>query len=183
MNNDNDIKLNTNNIVRDIEEPILSNSNKILNILNMCERKHEQHYSNNKYICEYYNTISNLIFIILGIIRLCQTNVQNFNEIFNLYLLFILAGICSGFHHMFNFKWTIIIDWIPITLSIIYLLVNHQLISLINYASWFKLILAFSILFIDNMTRLIHVPWGHVFWHILAGLSIDSVYNDILIYH
>jgi intracellular septation protein A len=80
---------------------------------------------------------------------------------------------------MLNLKYTIFIDWLPIASSIVYLLYNNYLLSGITNVSLLKIMLALVVLTTDHMWTPINVPWGHVFWHILIGLAIDSAYQDI----
>lgn len=143
-------------------------------------RKHEPHYNTNRFICEFWNTVSNLIFIVIGILRLLDEDLHlYYEELVILYTLFIIAGFCSGIHHMLNFKYTIFLDWLPIATSIGYLLYNNYLLEYIKLVSWLKIIFAFIILVTDHIWTVINVPWGHVFWHVLIGLAIDSAYQDI----
>ena len=167
--------------------------NKIFNDIKVgkYERKHETHHTHSKYIAEYWNTLSNLPFIIIGFLRIIELthyrvhdndiiNINITSHMINLYFLCICAGICSGFHHMLVYKWTIIVDWIPIATSIIYILYNINLVYFISLISWFKILLAIFVLFTDHICTNIQIPWGHVFWHILSSFAIDSAYQDIV---
>lgn len=136
-------------------------------------RIHEKHYATSHYIMEYWNTLSNLPFIIIGFLRLFE------GHLFDLYLLYILAGFCSGFHHAYPMKYSIVIDWIPIASSMVLMCV-HGVIFHITFVTWFKVLLALLSLFMDHVFRIVPVPWGHVLWHILAALAIDDVYQDFL---
>ena len=151
--------------------------------IKQCSRKHEPHYNTSKFICEFWNTISNFIFIIIGFLRLMDKDLNLCNELVILYTLFTIAGFCSGIHHMLNFKYTIFIDWLPIASSIGYLLYNNYLLEYITLVSWFKITLAFVVLVTDHIWTIINVPWGHVFWHVLIGLAIDSAYQDIHLFY
>jgi len=143
-------------------------------------RKHEAHYKTTRFICEFWNTISNLVFVVIGFMRLADEDLYlYYDELVVLYTLFTLAGFCSGIHHALNFKYTIFIDWLPIASSIMYLLYNNHLLEYITLVSWFKIVLAFVVLTTDHIWTPINVPWGHVFWHILIGFAIDSAYQDI----
>ena len=144
-------------------------------------RVRETPYSHSPYIAEFYNTITNLPFIIIGILRLCQDDVWNSYEMTILYTLYIFFGICSGIHHSIIHKKSIIIDYIPIVITSVYFLFNYHWFSYISYVSYFKLLLAFSSLIIDHTLRLIPIPHGHCVWHLLAALGIDSAYHDIVV--
>jgi hypothetical protein len=152
--------------------------------IKQCSRKHEAHYNISSYICEFWNTISNLVFIIIGIIRLQDEDLQlYYPELVILYSLFTMAGFCSGLHHMLNFKYTIFIDWLPIASSIVYLIYHSYLLEYFTLVSWLKIIFAFVVLVSDHAYTIINVPWGHVFWHILIGFAIDGAYQDVFLYY
>lgn len=136
-------------------------------------RRRERYFSNSKYVAEFYNTISNLPFILIGLVRLYEKT-----ELVTLYWLMISAGIASGIHHMMVQKWTIILDWIPIVLSIV-VLFKMSVFHLISYGSWMQVIIAVLVLYADHVHQLMPVPWGHVCWHLLAALAIDNTYQDI----
>ena len=146
----------------------------------MYPRKLESSYSHTKYIHEFWNTISNLVFVIIGIIRLYDAEIYEQEDLFNLYVLYTMAGFCSGIHHATHYKMTIIIDWIPISGSIIYICYNYYLLHYISLVSWIKIITALFVLMTDHVCTPVNVPWGHVFWHVFAGFAIDSAYTDIL---
>jgi hypothetical protein len=156
-------------------------------------------YGRCHYIAEYWNTLSNLPFIVIGSLRLGQLaaifviylisrtdpliipqNQKQLEQIFNLYFLYMCAGICSAFHHAHHKRWTIVIDWIPIASSLI-LLIGFwpALLSYITVTSWCKLVFAMCILINDHIITTIPVPFGHVMWHIVASFAIDSAYQDM----
>jgi hypothetical protein len=157
-------------------------------------RKLEHLYNKSLYIAEYYNTISNLPFIIFGLSRLYELyqfhedvcldyyecKLITLNMLYTLYILYTFFGICSGIHHAFYFKYSIIIDYIPITLTIIYFIMNPFLFYLISFTSYIKLFISFLTLVSDHLYTPIPVPFGHVLWHLLASYSIDSAYQDIV---
>jgi hypothetical protein len=136
-------------------------------------RRRERYFSNSKYVAEFWNTISNLPFILIGSVRLCEKT-----ELVNLYWLMIGAGIASGIHHMMVQKWTIILDWIPMVLSVC-VLFKMGVFHLISYGSWMQVIIALLVLYMDHIHQLMPVPWGHVCWHLLAAFATDNVYQDI----
>jgi len=142
------------------------------------ERKLEKFYQVSGYIAEFWNTISNLPFIVIGLLRLSQTSS---NEVEILYILYVFAGIASAIHHATPWKWTILIDWIPISLSGLLILYHYQMFSYFTSVTLFKLSLAFFVLITDHVYTKIPVPWGHVCWHLLASLAIDSAYQDVKI--
>lgn len=150
----------------------------------MCKnysRKLETKYTHSLYIAEFWNTISNLPFIIIGILRLIELE-PNYFELEYLYTFMVLAGFASGFHHAMHEKWTILIDWIPILISI-YLFIHYDLLQFVSYASLFQFGLAMFVLLTDHIYTTIPVPWGHVMWHILACFSIDSIYQSVRRYN
>ena len=136
-------------------------------------RKLEKFYTHTPHIAEFWNTISNLPFIIIGLLRLYEgTNLVTF------YSLYTLAGVCSGIHHASPYHWTIIIDWMPITLSILMTL-KCGIIYYLTLVDIFKLFIAFSALISDHVWTPVPVPWGHVYWHLLASFAIDDVYQTV----
>src|SRR3972149_7490702 len=130
----------------------------------MFPRKLENFYTHSRYIAEFWNTISNLPFIIIGFLRLSESNIFQVNI---LYFFFMMAGLCSAYHHSHPKKWTIIIDWIPISISI-GLCFRYSIFQYLSWISIFKLSIAFWSLITDHIWTPVNVPWGHVFWHILA---------------
>lgn len=129
-------------------------------------------------IAEFWNTISNLPFVIIGLLRMGSTKED---ELFQLYFFFVCAGVASFIHHGADLrwkKWTIWLDWTPIMLSLVMIL-NRGYLSLFSLVSWFKILVAISLLFDDHVIKLIPVPWGHTFWHLLAAFAMDSAYQDI----
>jgi len=117
-------------------------------MLRQYERKHEAHYEVTKYICEFWNTISNLVFVVIGIIRL--SSLENNSDLVVLYSLFIGAGIGSGIHHACEYQYSIVIDLIPILVSIIYVLIHNYVLEFITFVSWLKFIIAISVLIADH---------------------------------
>lgn len=143
----------------------------------------EVEYDVHPYIAEFRNTISNLVFVIIGLIRLSESETEG--HIWILYWWFTLAGIGSGIHHMAPIKYqkyTIIIDWIPISISLCLLPYYYSwgLFTLISAVTWVKVFLATITLITDHLGPVIPVPWGHVAWHILAAFSVDAVYQDLI---
>lgn len=143
------------------------------------ERRRESFYDKSRFIAEYYNTLSNLPFIIIGFMRILEMDREHNDHVLILYLLYIACGFCSGIHHMLPFKWSIVIDYVPIVMTIYYFICNYEILIFISLASWFKILLSLLILFNDHVYRTIIVPWGHVMWHLMASMSIDSAYMDI----
>lgn len=150
------------------------------------ERKHETHYTHTEYIAEFWNTLSNLPFIIIGFIRLIEITLyqndamKNIQHMIILYSLFVAAGFCSGIHHTLLSKWTIILDWIPIASSLIYLFYYIDLLVQISPTCWFEMIIAIGMLFADHVFQYVTPPWGHVFWHIIASFAMDNAYQNML---
>ena len=76
-----------------------------------------KHYS---IIHEPLNTFSNFIFIILGTIRFLEVQYNFDYESGNLYKFFVTIGFCSAIHHSTIYKWTFIIEYLPILLGAYY---------------------------------------------------------------
>ena len=145
----------------------------------------EEFYKVTPFIAEFWKTVSNIPFIFLGIYHLILYSLDTNLQI--VYSLLIVAGFSSGFHHATNYKcvlcskeitWTLIIDWIPILLSILYIITTKMIVSF-TAISW--IYIGFSILWliIDN----IFVPfahWGHCIWHILIAFAISNAYQDCI---
>jgi len=142
--------------------------------LNMSyKRKLEPFFQISSYVAEFWNTISNAPFIIIGLLRLMEGT-----DLETEYKLMVLAGIASAIHHATTPRWTILIDWAPIAWSCFHILRSNYLLYL-SPTAIFEILLAFFILVTDHVYTYIPVPWGHVFWHIVAALSIDCAYQSI----
>ena len=139
-------------------------------------RKLEPCYTVSPYIAEFWNTVSNIPFILIALTRLYEGT-----DLVELYILMALAGVASGIHHaaapMYK-KYTIILDWAPIAVSIVMLLSNHCLCE-VSLTALLELTLAFIVLMVDHICTIMPVPWGHVMWHLLAAFSIDSAYHSL----
>lgn len=150
-------------------------------------RQVEPHYRYTLYIVEFWNTFSNLPFIVFGLFRLYELATGNKENpaLMFAYCFMVAAGFASAIHHGVDIhykKWTILLDWIPIALSI-FLIHSQNYLSILSFLSWIKILIAISILLVDHLYRLVPVPWGHVFWHIIAAFAIDSAYQDVLWVH
>jgi len=137
------------------------------------KRRLEILYTHSQYIAEFWNTVSNIPFIVMGLLRLYEGT-----TLVGLYQLLIASGIASGIHHATTHEWTILIDWAPIAGAII-LLFNMGVLHLVSYATWFGVAIALGILYSDHVHHLMPVPWGHATWHLLATLAIDGLYQNI----
>lgn len=136
-------------------------------------RKLETFFEVSKYIAEFWNTLSNAPFIVIGLLRLLEgTPLQTE------YRLMVLAGIASGIHHATTPKWTIVIDWIPIVWSGWNIWQKGYILHLSSTAV-FEMSLAMFVLLTDHIYSYIPIPWGHVFWHILAAFAIDCAYQSV----
>lgn len=152
----------------------------------MCQRKLEPFYQVTPFIAEFWNTLSNAPFVIIGLWRLYELSeidvwpigLHHIDRLILLYWLYVFCGICSGIHHATSARWTIVIDWIPITLSIISNL-YFGLWMHVGFVSAFQVLIALLVLGTDHVWTPINVPWGHCMWHILAAYAIDSCYQDV----
>lgn len=156
----------------------------------MCNRKYERKlepfYQVTPFIAEFWNTLSNAPFVIIGLWRLYELSeievwpmgVHHFDQLVFVYGLYALCGLCSGIHHATSARWTIIIDWIPIAISLI---ANFYFgfWTHLGFVSLFKVLLALAVFLSDHVCTPINVPWGHCMWHILAAFAIDSCYQDV----
>jgi len=139
-------------------------------------RKLEPFYTHSPFIAEFWNTISNAPFIIFGGMRLWEgTSMSGF------YVLMILCGICSGIHHARDFRYSILLDWTPITISILGIL-RYKIYEYITLTTWTKLTMATSFLIMDHVWTPIPIPFGHVLWHISAAFAVDSMFQDVVFF-
>ena len=130
------------------------------------------YYSLSPLFAEYYCTISNFPFILLGLSKLYEdTCIPIF------YYIYILIGICSSIHHAIIFKYSIIVDYIPISI-LFSMFFYHDVFSTLVFSTWIKIFLSILILLNDHFYKTISVPWGHVMWHLLASFSVDSALQD-----
>lgn len=143
------------------------------------ERKRECLYTHSNNIAEWWNTISNIPFIVFGIMGVMSVST---NDLTILYILMIAAGFASGIHHAMNYYWTILLDWFPITLSIMFW-IQFNVFSALTMTTWFMLLLSFTVLLNDHVVTTVPVPWGHVMWHVFISFSVVSAYKDYEYYY
>lgn len=145
----------------------------------------EEFYKVVPFIAEFWKTVSNLPFVILGLYHLILCSLDTNLKI--VYSLLILAGLSSAFHHATNYKctmcsremtWTLIIDWIPILASGIYIIIT-KMINSFSIDSWIFIGISLSWLIIDN-TFAPFKHWGHCIWHILIAFAISHAYEDYM---
>lgn len=158
-------------------------------LLKQFDRKKEEPYTWCNWIGESWNTLTNLPFVLIGLYRLSANDPVD-QPFYLLYWLYIFAGLCSAFHHacahLPNNKWSIWIDWFPIAASIILFMNQIGLTvlltnDLVSVYTWTTLGCAFFALLSDHLFTPLPVPIGHCLWHLLAALSIDSLYQDLII--
>ncbi len=153
--------------------------------LKQYERKTEAFYAVSPWIAEFWNTVSNLPFVVIGVMRVLSLSHAAEGDVAfvrYLYAIFCCAGLASAFHHGVRIRWSIVVDWIPISCSIV-LLCSYSsgaLLGLIDAVSWFKFCLALGVLLVDHVSPRMPVPWGHAVWHVLIAFAIDSAYQSIL---
>lgn len=142
-------------------------------------RRPEPQYAVWRRIAEFWNTVSNLPFVLIGLARLGCSDLSE--EGSTLYSLYVAAGLCSAFHHAcpFAWRWTLAVDMMPIGLSLWFFTGHPELLCAVTLVSWFKVNLALLAGLLDHAVQLVPVPWGHVGWHILAALAMDAVYQDM----
>lgn len=137
------------------------------------ERKLEKQFTHSPYIAEFFNTISNLPFILIAFCRIYEGT-----PLLDLYTLLIIIGVCSAIHHATTSKYTIIVDYAPIILSIYYFH-SHNYYFCLTPTNYFEITLALFFLITDHVYTIIPVPWGHVLWHVVAAYTIDTVYFTV----
>jgi hypothetical protein len=146
-------------------------------------------YGHSGYVAEWWNTISNILFVAIGVLRYreaianktwAQKRAPKGYVLPRLWLLFAAAGVCSAFHHSQRMRWTIIVDWIPIAASAILLVLGHRyLLHRVSWAAWFGLAFALAVLTTDHVCTILPPPWGHMLWHVSAAFSIAQAYRDM----
>ena len=138
-------------------------------------------------IAEFWNTVSNAPFVVIGSLRLILYHVMMSQVMQILYGLYICAGVLSAFHHASAPRWrkrTIILDWLPILVSIVILIATEDGRTTLAHTmvvSWVKFAIAICILISDHLCLPIPPPWGHSFWHVLVAFSIDQLYADSIL--
>jgi len=125
---------------------------------------------------EHWNTVSNVPFLVIGLLRLWSPLGQE-KTLRQLYVFYVLAGVCSGIHHAIDFPGSIVLDWMPISYSLL-LWYRYDVVFYLSAATWAQLGLALGILLVDHLGPVVPVPWGHVLWHITAALAVDAAYQD-----
>ena len=140
------------------------------------ERIPEKFFTHTRHIAEFWNTVSNIPFIIIALLRLCEGDLVP--QVSVLYKLMAMCGVCSAVHHANTERWTIVIDWIPIFLSVLFIFLA-ELYVYISFSVWFSVFLSLGVLGADHVYRLVPVPWGHVMWHLVASLTADLAYQSM----
>ncbi len=136
---------------------------------------------------EWWNTVSNVLFVVLGLYRLCVDGVAD-PRLHWLYVLYTCAGVGSAIHHACAHipgnRWSIYVDWLPISASILSILLGTGTLALvmtsISARSIAMLLLALATLISDHVSTPIPVPWGHCLWHVAAAIAIDATYQDCI---
>ncbi len=146
----------------------------------MCQkyrRINEAPYAVTPWIHEFWCTVSNAPFIIIGLARLAYTQSEWETK---LCVWFILLGVGSAIHHGIRWRYSIVLDWIPIIANICIVLSWWRwLWWAVAIATWAKLYMSLLVLANDHIFRVVPGPWGHACWHIMAAFAIDSLYQDI----
>ena len=147
------------------------------------------------------NTLSNIGFIVLGIVgvvssgtplllsqtwetfKLIETQLKDFATLTHLNLLLIACGVCSAFHHACRPTWkhcTILVDWLPIACSLTVACYDHpHLLAHVSASSWVLVSIAFAFLISDHVCTPLPVPYGHVLWHLCAAFALGRAYEDM----
>lgn len=126
---------------------------------------------------ELWSTISNLPFVVIGMFRLWSY--QDQEDLMLLYFFYIAVGICGGIHHAVRVRGSIILNWIPILISL-GLCSYYKVWKTVTMGTWAQVGFSVVIFQADNFFQVVPVPWGCVMWHIASALSIDSAYMDFV---
>jgi hypothetical protein len=149
-------------------------------------------YSYSVYVAEWWNTWSNALFVVIGVLRYraaCRQRAarkrpRDRYALPTLWAFYAAAGFCSAFHHSQDRPWTILIDWVPIAGSILFVLRSHRpLLRWVSPASYAGLAFAVLFLAVDHAWTVLPPPWGHVLWHVSAAYSIAAAYQDMDLYY
>lgn len=141
------------------------------------ERRPEPQYAVSPYVAEWWNTLSNFPFVLVGLLRLRGPLSPLARQ---LYVCYTLAGVCSAFHHAapFAWRWTLWVDWAPIATALAWA-TWHRAWSHLSAATVCQLGLALLVGALDHTVRLMPVPWGHVCWHLLAALAVNAALWEV----
>ena len=140
-------------------------------------REREKFYQVTPYIAEFWNTISNILLILVGVYRLFTQDMSLLSQ--QLYTLMILCGFCSGIHHATPQDWTIVIDWIPIASSIYIVFMNNVIFYMDTYTIVVTAIVITWFLS-DQFLHLTDPRIGHSLWHIGAAFALDAIYQSYM---
>jgi hypothetical protein len=143
------------------------------------KRVQEPAYAVSDHIHEFYNTLTNIGFILIGVARLWKIHDHADDVIIYLYVNYIFLGIGSGIHHAINHKYSIVIDWIPISF-LIFQFLYYGVLHYVDLVGIIQFLLAIIVLFIDHFKKLGTL---HPFWHLLAAFALDTVLYSIYLNH
>lgn len=130
---------------------------------------------------EPFNTASNLAFGVLGLLGSAAAAEAEHEPLALLYAWMAAACLCSSVHHASPLRvrrYTLVLDWLPIGVSI-YLNLAYGTLRHLTVATAFKALLALVFL-LNDLVDVVPVPWGHVAWHLLAALAVDAHYVEVL---
>lgn len=138
-------------------------------------KREEPQYEPHTYIQEYWNTMSNVFFVYLGLLGLVDAHTEEGRI---LYGFMMLCGCCSALHHAISWKYSIAIDYAPIIGSVVYFSTLDKWHD-ISVGSWIALATGALTLGWDHHKQPRTDPFGHSLWHIMAALAARSVCFDV----
>jgi hypothetical protein len=162
------------------------------------------------YFVEFWNTVSNLAFIVAGaamkwIFSSIEYSPHPHQPAFDLYAnLLIMQGICSAIHHAAPLPWrvyTIYVDWFTIVglmwwMATTTVSIQHPdsppifYMTLRSITCWF---VALTVLIYDHLAKPKPVPWMvsccaplsapplHTLWHVFAAVALFYTAGDVYI--
>lgn len=134
-------------------------------------------------IQEKWNAYSNIVFILIGFVRLHEWADRNNVTMLMLYFLYIAIGACGGIHHGLLFSGSFILQCIPIIISV-NCWVFIGIWTAITWGVWVQLGVAFTILiynaqlFGSTMVNTPNTYNTHIMLTIVSAMSLDSAYSD-----
>lgn len=132
----------------------------------LSKRQPEPYFTHSPMIAEWYNTWSNLGFVLCGLYGL---QFYSTIEAKTMSLCLVLCGLCSMIHHaLADYEMFIILDLMPIVISLYYAY-QFELVQALSGFEGFCIGAALGLLLMDHAGPLLIPPWGHVLWHLAAA--------------
>lgn len=131
-------------------------------------------------IQEKWNAYSNVVFILIGFVRMHEWSDRNNVTMSVLYFLYIAIGICGGIHHGLLFSGSFILQCVPIIISV-KCWVFLGIWTAITWGVWVQLGVTFTILIYNSQlfgSTVVNTHNTHIMLTIVSAMSLDSAYSD-----